>query len=316
VKPSDDSRFSWFESHSSGFSGELKWNEPLSRHTYYRIGGPAALMVVPKSLEDFNWIADGLTATGLPHCFFGMGSNYLVSDLGYPGVLIKTTKVSQGIEQLTPTRLKVGSGVAISSLLRRCAQEGWGGLEFLTGVPGSVGGAVVMNAGTHLGESSGRLRKVVALDLSQSAKALTYSGDSLVYDYRKNHFLRPGQWVWETEWEITPQEPMLVKALIDTTLARRKQSQPVDYPSCGSVFKNPKSAGLHAWQVMDQLGMRGQRQGDAQVSEKHSNFFINLGQARAQDVKYLIEEAKRRAKFELGITLEEEVKFLGDFPEN
>jgi UDP-N-acetylmuramate dehydrogenase len=306
--------FDWFKTHAVEFSGELKWDESLARHTYYRIGGPASLMVIPKTKDDLIWIARGLQQTGQQFCIFGLGSNFLVSDLGFQGVVIKSSRLALDVERLGQNLIRIGSGVSVASLLRKCTQEGWGGLEFLTGVPGSIGGAVTMNAGTHLGEASSRLRKVVTVNLSRSGVVREYSGEELVYQYRKNHFLSPGEFVWETEWEITSSSPAEVKALVDMTLARRKQSQPVDFPSCGSVFKNPKSSGLHAWQVIDRLGMRGKKCGDAQVAEKHSNFFINLGQAKAQDIRTLIEEAKERAKLELGITLEEEVKYLGEFP--
>lgn len=309
---------SWFESPEkrAEFSGEIREHEPLSRHTYYRIGGPARYLAIPRTLSDLDWLAEALRSGDIPFQVLGLGSNYLVSDTGFDGVVIKLTRIALEIEKVSPSVLRTGASVAVSSLLRRAAQEGWGGLEFLSGIPGSIGGVIAMNAGTHLGEAKDRVRAVEALQVfgTDAGKRYRYTGDELRFEYRNNLFLPAGALVTACEWEITPQEPSEVKAGLDLILARRKATQPVDYPSCGSVFKNPKALGMNAWQVLDRVGLRGHRIGDAQVSEKHSNFIINHGQARAMDVKALIELAKQKARDELGIELEEEVKFLGVFP--
>ena len=308
---------SWFESPDkrAKFSGEIRDHEPLSRHTYYRIGGPARHLVIPKTVEDLDWIVEGVRAHQLPFQILGLGSNYLVSDRGFPGVVIKLTRIDLGVEALSLNRLRTGASVAVSSLLRRAAQEGWGGLEFLAGIPGSMGGVIAMNAGTHLGEAKDRVRVVEALQVfgAEAGKRYRFEGDDLRFDYRKNEFLPAGSIITSCEWEISPRNPAEVKAELDLVLSRRKSTQPVDFPSCGSVFKNPKAHGKQAWQVLDQVGMRGHRIGDAQVSEKHSNFIINHGQAKAFEVKALIDMAKQRARDQMGIELEEEVKFLGDF---
>ncbi len=299
----------------AGFSGDFKENEPLSRHTYYRIGGPARLLAVPRSVEDLQWIARGIGETGIPFQVIGLGSNYLVSDDGFDGLVIKLTRIDLGVEVVSSDRLKTGASVAVSSLLRRAAQEGWGGLEFLAGIPGSIGGVIAMNAGTHLGEAKDRVCRVEAIQVfgDNFGERLVFEGSKLKFDYRQNQFLPHGALVTSCIWEITPREPAGVKADLDIILARRKSTQPVDYPSCGSVFKNPKAHGMHAWQVLDQVGLRGYRIGDAQVAEKHSNFIINHGAATARDVRSLIDLAKTRARDQLGIELEEEVKYLGRF---
>lgn len=307
----------WFRENAAGFGGTLLFDEPLSRHTYYRIGGPALVLASPRSAEDLAWLARGIAATKVRTFVLGMGSNLLVSDEGFPGLVIRANRVNLDVspvsEEQGRIRLRTGASVAISSLLRRASQEGWGGLEFLTGVPGSVGGAVFMNAGTHLGESGSRLRSVEAFSLTDSS-LVTISGNELRFEYRRNLFLPPGALVFAAEWEVDREEAASVKARIDETLARRKSTQPIDYPSCGSVFKNPKGdhsrKGKHAWQVVDELGLRGHRIGDAQISEKHSNFIINLGNARASDVRALIDLVKSRAAAELGIQMEEEVVYL------
>ncbi len=299
----------WFKEREAEFvalGGQLLWDEPLSKHTYYRIGGPARLLAIPRGEACLDWLARGLRETGAPRWILGLGSNALVADEGLPGVVIKTSRISIDIAYADGI-VRAGAGVAISSLLRKAAQEGWGGLEFLTGVPGSVGGAVFMNAGTHLGESGARLDWVRAFELG-SGSAHVYMGDELRFEYRRNLFLSESSIVTAAAFRVDAREPVAVKRAIDETLARRKATQPIDYPSCGSVFKNPP--GHHAWQVVDKVGLRGHRIGDAQFAEKHSNFIINLGHARAADVRALIELAKSRAQSELGVRLEEEVKYF------
>jgi UDP-N-acetylmuramate dehydrogenase len=302
----------WFRQNASRFSGPLLFDEFLSKYTYYKIGGPAAVFAVPKSKEDLRLLAEGIQATQPDFFILGLGSNILASDQGYAGLIIRTSRLNLEIEALSETRIRVGSSVANSSLLRRVSQEGWAGLEFLTGIPGSVGGAVKMNAGTHLGETQSKLRRVEVYSLTgASSESVIFEGNQLQFQYRKNLFLPPGNLVWSVEWEIQKTEPSVVKSLIDETLARRKATQPVEHPSCGSVFKNPRSSGVSSWQVIDGLKLRGYRIGDAQFSEKHSNFIINCGHAKASDVRSLIEVAKERAQNEMGIELEEEVIYLG-----
>ncbi|MCM2324008.1 MAG: UDP-N-acetylmuramate dehydrogenase [Oligoflexia bacterium] len=307
----------WFREHAGDFSGALLFEEPLARHTYYRIGGPAAIMAAPRSVADLHWLAEGLARTAAPFFVLGAGSNVLASDAGFAGVVIRTARLNLEVEPKASSgilRVRTGGSVPISTLLRRAVQEGWGGIEFLTGIPGTVGGAVFMNAGTHLGEACERVRRVEAFSLRQPAELLTFESSSLQFEYRRNRFLPPEAVVYAAEWEVRQEEPARVKSLIDETLARRKATQPIDLPSCGSVFRNPRSAAgvaTSAWQVVDQLGLRGHRIGNARFSEKHSNFIVNLGGARAEDVRALIELAKTRASAELALRLEEEVVYLG-----
>lgn len=296
-----------------GFKGQAYENESMNRHTYYRIGGPATLLVVPKSLEDLSVIKQFLTQKPLPFFFLGRGSNLLVSDQGYDGCVIKTTGLNTQMT-LKDLVLETGGSVAISSLLRKAGQEGWGGLEMLAGIPGLVGGAVFMNAGTHLGETKDTLESIQVFDFgSAESNLVTLHKDSLNYSYRKNHYLTKTQLVWSAFWKIKPEDPKVVSARLDEVLKRRKQSQPIDFPSCGSVFKNPLEKNMKAWEVIDRLGLRGHQIGDAQFSEKHPNFIVNHGKGKAKEVRALIELAKSRAQKELGIRLEEEVCYLGKF---
>ncbi len=300
----------WCEKNAAQFTGVLLFEEPLSRHTYYRIGGPAELLAQPRTLEDIQWLHRALLETGVRSFVLGFGSNVLAHDEGFRGVVIGTRKLDLTITELEPGLVRTGAGVAISSFLRRASEQGWGGLEFLTGIPGSIGGAVRMNGGTHLGESSSALQSVDVFSL-KSGLSREVSGEELRFQYRKNLFLAPDDLVVGATWRYRAAPPAEVKALIDSTLVRRKETQPLDAPSCGSVFKNPMSHGMQAWQVVDRLGLRGQRIGNAQISSKHSNWIVNLGDAKASDVRTLIDQVKQRAKAELGISMEEEVVGLG-----
>ena len=296
----------WLKSRAGEFEGQLLFEEPLAKHTYYRIGGPAEVIAVPRSHADLELLARAIRETGAPYFILGMGSNLLAPDSGFQGIAVKTQKLDLGIEIAAPGVLRTGASVAISSLLRRAAQEGWGGLEFLTGIPGSVGGAVRMNAGTHLGESASRLSSVEVFSLSQGVFR-TVTGAELKFQYRRCLFLEPTDLVVSALWRVDAGDPAAIKKTIDETLVRRKATQPLDAPSCGSVFKNPKSYGVQAWEVIDRLGLRGHQIGNARISEKHSNWILNLGGALASDVEALIELVKTRARDELGVEMEEEV---------
>lgn len=312
----DSSTFSWFRENATsvpGFCGTLCFEERLSSHTYYQIGGPASVVATPRSLGDLDWLAQGIRATGVPFFILGKGSNVLASDSGFHGVVVKTARMNLDIVQVSsdPLIVKTGASVPVSLLLRRAIQEGWGGFDFLTGIPGTIGGAVFMNAGTHLGETKDHLRRVEVFQMKGSSGLRDFKDGDLRFQYRKNLFLPEGAAIWSAEWELTPEEPAKVKTRIDELLSRRKATQPIDQPSCGSVFKNPGSD-LRAWQVIDRLGLRGHRIGEAEFSRKHGNFILNLGKATAADVYGLIMHAKSRAAKELGIELEEEVKYLGE----
>ncbi len=315
----------WFKENQSSFSGSLSFDEPLFRHTYYRIGGPASVFTVPKCQADIQWLNRGIRETGIPFFILGLGSNILFPDEGYPGLIIRTNRYNLEIQASPSPKehkllITTGASVPISTLLRKASQEGWDGLEFLTGVPGSVGGAIRMNAGTHLGAVEGRLQRADVFIIGDGVgdELKTFNRDQFQFAYRKNLFLPEGALIWSALWEVEKADPEQVKTKIAQILARRKQTQPIDMPSCGSVFKNPKGqpsqTGLHAWQVIERLGLRGFQIGQAQFSEKHCNFIVNLGSAKASDVRALIDLAKTRAKQELNITLEEEVIVITPSP--
>lgn len=304
---------SWIESHSSSFQGKISFNEALKNFTYYRLGGPARVVISPKSVEDLHWIAT-LKKELNPSIFvLGNGSNLLISDSGFDGVIIRTHQLNQELSLLPPSQFKAGASVPILKLLRFAGEQGVGNVEKLCGVPGTVGGAVVMNAGTFLGETK---------DFIESVGYFDFSNDTLQevqvteqdFSYRRNLFLPENAIVVSAIFSYVQKSPDEVKNQIKALLEKRSKTQPVDQPSCGSVFKNPKTSKFpHAWQVIEALGLRGYRSGGAWFSEKHPNFIVHDGVASAQDVYDLIQLAKRRAIGELGLKLEEEVKFVGNW---
>ncbi len=305
---------------SSSFSGEVLTQARLSAFTSYRIGGPADLLVVPKNREDLLEVSNAFLAAGRPPVFIlGNGSNILVSDLGYRGLVIRMTKFDLSLELQEKSSnepdnenqnltLKSGASLPISMFLRKCALEGYGGLEFLSGIPGSVGGAVFMNAGTNLGEVESRLLSIEVFKLPEG-KVISLARKDLSMDYRKNNTLEELDIVVSATWKVDQAAPSAVEEVISRFLAQRKKSQPVTLPSCGSVFRNPKQ--MSAWKAIDQCGLRGHTIGGAQFSELHSNFIVNLGSAKAEDVLSLIKLAQEKCRHQLGFDLEPEVKFLG-----
>jgi len=296
----------WFFENQVRFQGEFLPNEPLSKHTYYKIGGPATLLLIPETLESLSWIQEGLKLMECDFNIIGLGSNLLISDKGLDSLVIKTSKINSKIELLNETTIRVGAAVTVTSLLRVASQSGWAGLEWMTGIPGNVGGVVSMNAGTHLGEAKNSLIRVETFHLTRGLEIFT--DQQIRYEYRKNLFLEREHLITQADWRIARSNADSVKTLIQETLARRKSTQPLEYPSCGSVFKNP--AGKKAWEVLDALNLRGHQIGQAQFSKKHPNFIVNLKGALASDVWALIVLAKERAHTELGIELQEEVKYL------
>lgn len=273
------------------------------------------MLAIPEGWDDLLILNQMIREEGLKYFVLGAGSNLLVADQGFDGLVIKTSKLNKEIrEDESKKELYVGSSVLVSMLLGQASRKGWGGLHFLTGVPGTVGGTIFMNAGTHIAEVKDRVLRIEYFPLEAQdsiASPLVFEKPDLKYSYRKNHFLPKDAIVYSATWSYDPSEPVLVKKEIDELLVRRKSTQPIDLPSCGSVFKNPRDHGLHSWQVIEKLGLRGHRIGNACFSDKHSNFIVNLGGATAQDVKSLIDLAKARAHSELGIHLEEEVRYLG-----
>ncbi len=300
----------WKESFRNleGFSGSLLFDELLAKHTFYKIGASAALLAVPKTKADLAILSERIRAERIPFFILGLGSNLLAPDTFSDRLYIKTTQFELETT-LTPEGIRTGSGVAVATFLRKATSEGWDQFEFMSGIPGTIGGVVAMNGGTHLGEAGNHLISVETFSLADG-RPKVFSSTDLRFKYRNNLFLGDGDFITAAVWKHVSGNPEKIRETLDGLYRRRKETQPLDFPSCGSVFKNPEGTSLRAWEVIEKLGLRGHRVGNAQISEKHPNWILNLGGAKAADVVALISLVKTRAASEFSITMHEEVRIL------
>lgn len=280
-------------------------DEALARYTSYRIGGPAAFFALPRTREHIYQLGAFLKSSGLPYFILGNGSNVLAPDEGFPGLVICTRDLESFLE-IEGERVRASASTLNSRLLRACAEKGLGGIDALSGVPGNLGGAVFMNAGTASGWIDQVLVEVEAISLHGGERRIPRS--ALRYSYREQHFLRPGEMVWAATLELMPEDSAVIKARLAEAVKKRKAAQPIELPSCGSVFRNPE--GQNAWKLISDAGLRGLKQGGARFSEKHCNFIVNEGGATRADVLFLIETAKQKVKETSGVELQQEVVLL------
>lgn len=289
-------------------SGAVLLDEPLSRHTTYGIGGPAEVFARPADRNEAAALLRYATDHRLPVCLLGSGSNCLVSDSGLPSITISLAGKLKDL-RIQGTQVVAESGVMLGHLVRCCLSEGLTGLESLIGIPGTLGGALVMNAGAFGGEIATHLRQVRVLTPAGAEKV--YQKDQLKFAYRRSGF-SPDELIIEARFKFPRDSAEQTTQARRQASARRKASQPLQQRSAGSVFKNPGSD-LAAGLLIDQAGLKGVRRGDAGISCKHANFFINHGQASAEDVAFLIKLAARTVKQLFGVQLQLEIKTLG-FP--
>lgn len=284
--------------------GELRIDEPLSRHTVWGIGGPAKRFYRPAGLEDLAVFIRSLPADE-PIFWLGLGSNLLVRDRGIDATVIATDTLD-AIEVIADMRVRVQAGVACPKVAKFCAAHGFGGSEFFAGIPGSVGGALAMNAGAFGGET---------WDLVESVQ--TISRDGSLHDRGANEYAvgyrsvqGPGEeWFTAVELRLSKDEDGMATVRIKELLRRRAESQPMGTRNCGSVFRNPP--GDYAARLIEASGLKGERVGNAVVSEKHANFIINTGGASAADVESLIARIAERVAADSGVHLEREVRIVG-----
>jgi UDP-N-acetylmuramate dehydrogenase len=291
---------------SDAVRGSLKPHAPLAPLVWFKAGGTAEWLFEPKDADDLSDFLAGLDPA-VPVMALGLGSNLIVRDGGVPGVVVRLGKAFSFAERVDETALRCGggtSGILVSSTAR---DAGIGGLEFLRSIPGTVGGFVRMNGGAYGREVKDVLVEcdVVLRDGTRRTLAL----DDLGYTYRHSE-LPDGAIVVSATFRGEPGEPAAIQAEMDRIAAAREASQPLRSKTGGSTFKNP--AGHKAWELVDGAGCRGLRIGDAQVSEKHCNFLLNLGQATSADIEALGEEVIRRVKEKTGVTLEWEIQRVGD----
>jgi UDP-N-acetylmuramate dehydrogenase len=288
---------------------EADWDIMLAGHTSLRVGGPASCLLRPLNLAGLQTAVQVLNQNHHPYFILGRGTNLLVQDAGTRAVAISLEKGFSQVECIDPSgRVRVGAGLRLSRLLRFCLQQGFSGLEFIAGIPGSVGGALRMNAGTHAGEMADVCDAVQVLLTDGSIEKLV--GAKLSFSYRKLE-LPPAAVVVEAELLLTPSSREQIRQRIRSLLTVRQEKQPWQLPSAGSVFKNPP--GDFAARLIEAVGLKGVRIGDAQISPKHANFIVNRGQARASDIHALIQLAQEKVSQEFGVQLELELEVVGNY---
>ena len=285
--------------------GEIRLNEPMSKHTSWRVGGTAESFFVPSSLEDLSQFL-GELHLDIPVFWFGVGTNLLVRDGGIPGVVISAARILKDLEKVDACSVRAGSGLPCTQLARECIRWGLGPSEFFAGIPGTVGGALAMNAGAHGGETWQRVESVRTID--RNGEVHERAPGEYTVGYRS--VTGPSdEWFIEATFRFDPDITPSMDTL-NSMLERRKQTQPLGLPSCGSVFRNPPND--HAARLIEAAGLKGYSIGGAEVSEKHANFIINTGDATATDIEELIEHVRQKVIEVHGIELMHEVRIVGE----
>ncbi len=285
---------------------DVQREKPLAEMTSFGVGGPARVVVQPIDSEEMRAVFDYLWETQLPYFIIGNGTNLLVSDRGFDGVVIAASYDLGQIVHKGGNRWVWGAGVSLWRGINRAAGRGFGGLEPLAGIPGSVGGAVVMNAGAY-GKSFFDVVRSVEL-LLPGEGYVSLSPEQLEPDYRGAK-IPEGALVSAVELELDPKNPAEIKGEITEYISRRARTQPINEKSAGCVFRNPP--GLHAGKLIDEAGLKGYSIGGAQVSPVHANFIVNRGGATAEDIVALIRLVRQTVKEKFGVELELEIKTLG-----
>ena len=286
---------------------QVKIEEPMKNHTTFRVGGPAAYFVMPRTAEEVAKVTELCAQENVPYYIVGNGSNLLVSDKGYDGVIIQIYKQMSQVE-VKGREIYAQAGALLSMVAKRALDTELAGFEFAAGIPGTLGGACVMNAGAYGGEMKDVLKSVTVLDKDGNVKKL--AKDELELGYRTSVIAKKGYIVLDAVIELKEGKAEEIKALMDDLKERRITKQPLEYPSAGSTFKRPE--GYFAGKLIEDAGLRGFQVGGAQVSEKHCGFVINRNHATAADIMELMRQVQIRVKENSGVDLEPEVKRLGD----
>lgn len=293
------------------FSPRLRTGEPMARHTSWRVGGPAQAYFEPRDLADVQalfgqWPGTGSGAPGDGIHWIGLGSNLLVRDGGIPGLVIASGKAFGEFERTDSAAVRCGAGLACAQLARRSAREGLSGAEFFCGIPGTLGGALAMNAGAFGGETWEVIEAVETID--RAGEVRRRPAADYRHGYRELHGPQ-GEWFVAAHLRLQPGSARAGAARIRELLARRAATQPIGQPNAGSVFRNPP--GDHAARLIEASGLKGHRIGQAEISTVHANFIVNLGGARASDIEALMQLAMDRVHAGFGVRLEPEVRVLG-----
>lgn len=289
--------------------GAVLENEPMSAHTAFRIGGPADVLVIPEGRDDLRRALEICHTHAVPFTVIGRGSNLLVSDDGIEGVVLK---IARGLSRTDwdGEYLDVEAGAPLPAVAWQAAMQGLSGLEFGVMIPGSVGGAVVMNAGAHQRSISSVVESVLCFSADGTETVL--SADALGFDYRTSVLQsRPDLVLVSARLRLSPREPDRIMADMQSYLEARRRTQPLGEPGAGSIFKNPP--GDYAGRLIEQAGLKGWRRGDVEISPVHANFIVNKGHARCTDVLEAIRMVRQRVQEQFGVLLQLEVKVIGRF---
>jgi UDP-N-acetylmuramate dehydrogenase len=284
---------------------ELRREEPMSRHTTFKVGGPAALMVLPATEAQLVNAVELARMEGTEPLFVGLGSNLLVDDCGLNALVIKTAPQLNAC-RVDGNRITAWAGAPLAQVANAAADHALTGLEFAHGIPGSLGGAVVMDAGAYDGEMRQVVRSVRALNQRCDVEELT--AEQCEFGYRHSVFSNGSRLVLSAVMELQPGDEAAIRGRMAELMEKRKSKQPLEWPSAGSTFKRPE--GYFAAALIDQCGLKEFRIGGAQVSEKHAGFVINAGGATCRDILELMDAVRERVFRETGVELEPEVKYL------
>lgn len=285
----------------------IRFQEPLSSHTTFKIGGPADVMAFPESISEIQQLVQYCHEFHIPYVILGLGSNVLVRDKGFRGLVIKLGNSLKGL-YISGDEILAEAGIRLSELSKKAAANSLSGLEFAEGIPGSVGGAVVMNAGAYNGEMGQVLAAVSAID--PDGRIRKFQPEDMQLGYRSSIFQNTGWIVVSALLKLTPGRREDIENQMKEYARQRRDKQPLDMPSAGSTFKRP--SGYYVGPLLEEMGLKGFRIGGAEVSSKHAGFIVNAGQASAQDIINLIAFIQQRALNEYQIKLETEIRIVGE----
>lgn len=283
---------------------DVRLNESMANHTSFRIGGPARMMILPKTVEELSFVLAKTKELGITPAILGAGTNVLAPDEGLNGVVICLKDALDGMELVDATHIRVAAGVTMTRAAVFAAVKNLSGLEFAHGIPGTVGGGVYMNAGAYGGEICNVCESVDVMTMDGTLQ--TVPGSQMGFGYRHSRLEDEGGIVVSAVFCLTPKPESEIRAQMQDLMNRRKTSQPLDLPSAGSAFKRP--VGGYAAALIDQAGLKGYQVGGAAISEKHAGFAVNLGGATAEDVKTLLKQVSDTVFEKSGIRLEPEVR--------
>jgi len=290
--------------------GEVLFDEAMDRHTSIRVGGKADALVRPQSVDALRRVILLCRCCGVPFIPVGNWTNLIVRDGGYRGVVISMKglrNVAWDMEGPGGVLVSAQAGVSIAEVVRMAARDGFTGMEFCAGIPGSVGGAVIMNAGAYGREIRDVLREATLMN--KCGEVVKRSRNELAFEYRKLN-LPEEMIIVSASFVLETGDPARVQEHVADILAKRKQKHPLEYPNAGSIFKNPGNR--PAGRIIEEAGLKGVRIGDAKISEKHANFIVNLGHASAADILALIDLVKKKVREQMDIVLEAEVRIIGE----